>query len=445
MNKKVVCIFTCLLLIGIPSLAGGKIREIADDEGRPVIQDFLEDGWLEERDELKILHVKGSPYEMGFQHGYLLKEECLECLRAYLNFSERFGFSYDYFLCLWYQMKDYVPQEYKEEMHGMADGSGVPFEMVAVGNIITVRVHCSGGAAWGPATIDGKLYHLRSLDFPLIMRDPISGKYAQENSVLIIREPSYGYASLDPSFAGFVGSLGGINENGVGVEVLTCWSDDEWLGNPMVFRQRMVLDYAFSVDDAVDILNSNRTCGWNFIVSDGKIPVGFAVEQTANVSYVGTWDDHVESIHPFWEIDHVVRRTNIFIAPATAATQRDQYNPRFFPFLSTLFDKKLLSWSSVPSFVPWLHYKSLSKGLEKHWGKLDLNNTMSMFRDVYKGKTNIVFFLIQKLEMYTTLHQWVACPETGDFVISFASCDKNAFDNPIHYFNLFELLTSEKP
>ena len=32
-------------------------------------------GWFEERDGVKILHLNGSYYDMGYQHGYLLKEE----------------------------------------------------------------------------------------------------------------------------------------------------------------------------------------------------------------------------------------------------------------------------------------------------------------------------------------------------------------------------------
>jgi hypothetical protein len=32
------------------------------------------------------------------------------------------------------------------------------------------------------------------------------------------------------------------------------------------------------------------------------------------------------------------------------------------------------------------------------------------------------------------------CPKTGDFVLSFATKDKNAFKNPVNYFNFYELL-----
>ena len=35
-------------------------------------------------------------------------------------------------------------------------------------------------------------------------------------------------------------------------------------------------------------------------------------------------------------------------------------------------------------------------------------------------------------------HQWSACPETGELVISFADADSLAHENKLHYFNLNE-------
>ncbi|HEC95329.1 MAG TPA: hypothetical protein ENI45_05125 [Thermoplasmatales archaeon] len=281
MRKKItVTVVSLLFFTGLFPQATGCISEVS-------LSASLKNGWVKEQDGVKILHLNGSYYEMGYQHGMLLREECVEDLRAFLSFAESYGYNYSDFVELWDIVKEYIPNEYKDEMRGLADGADVPFEWVAVGNIIAVWVHCSGFAAWGPATVDGKLYQMRSLDFPVNIRDPVTGRYLQENSVLIVREPSNGFASMDPSFAGFVGSLGGLNEKGIATEVLSSWSNDEWCnGVPMMFRQRMVLDHSSTITDAIDILISNKTCGWNFIVSDGKIPVSYVVETTANHSYV---------------------------------------------------------------------------------------------------------------------------------------------------------------
>ena len=47
--------------------------------------DPMEGGWLEERDGVSILHISGSPYNMGFQHGFLLQDEIQENYRAIFN------------------------------------------------------------------------------------------------------------------------------------------------------------------------------------------------------------------------------------------------------------------------------------------------------------------------------------------------------------------------
>lgn len=96
-------------------------------------------------------------------------------------------------------------------------------------------------------------------------------------------------------------------------------------------------------------------------------------------------------------------------------------------------------------FVMWKHYDALRKGIEGVMGIMDVNNTMTMLQDVYCGKNDVIFFLLQKIHMYMPIHQWVVCPKTGDMTICFASRDKIASYNPVHYFNLFDLLESEPP
>ena len=152
----------------------------------------------------------------------------------------------------------------------------------------------------------------------------------------------------------------------------------------------------------------------------------------------------IESTYPFWPIDHVVRRTNIFINPDLATVQRDYYNPSFFPLIMMILKKNLVGYKSIfPSSISWLHYKTLSEEIKKIWGNIELNNSMDMIREIYSGKTDFRFFIVQKMGMYVPLHQWVACPETGDILVSFADAENEAHENPIFFFNLFELLDSK--
>lgn len=443
MKNQIIGNIVCILLLASAFTVIGSFNE----ENNIETYNPFDGGWIEEYDDFTILYLNGSHYKMGFQHGSLLRDEIEENFRAFLNYTESFGWNYNFYVWLWNEVKDFVPQDYKDEMQGMADGSGLSLLNISIGNIMVDWFHCCEVAAWGPATSDGKLIHMRSFDWSMEMIDPKTGTSIRENQILMVRDPENGFASLEPLFSGLIGGPGGINENGIGIGILCSYCFDEINsthaeGIPVTFRIKMVLDQALNANEAVAIINSNTTCGYNFIISDEDI--AYAVEQTLTNSYYGTWDDPVESTRPFWAIDHVVRRTNIFINPDLAEVQRDFYNPSFFPLLMMFLKKNPVGYkSSFSSSISWLHYKALSKEIEKLIGNIELNNSMDLLRKVYLGKTDIRFFLVQRFGTYVPLHQWVACPETGDILISFSSVDKNAHENLVYYFNLFELLNSE--
>jgi hypothetical protein len=401
-----------------------------------------EDGWIEQRDNITILHLYGSSYDMGYQQGVQLKKEIQENVRACLSFCDERGFPYQRLMELWDLMKPQLPQQYLDEMQGIADGSHVSFENISIFNFgLYSALNCASFAAWGPATSDGQLYHARSSDFPLTAQDPVTGIYLQENQLIIIRKPQNGYASFAPSFAGEVDCESGLNEKGIMVGMLSSWSHNAtYHGIEVGFRMRMVLDYAASADEAIAIITSNRTLGYNYVLSDGQIPEGFVLETNADSFYVGTWNTSSEATRPFWVMDHVVRRTNIYVDPRMAASQRAWYNPTLFPLLSILCSINPMGNTSIAAAGPWLHYEALNKGIQQHWGALNLINTMEILRDVYRGKTDLRFCLIQQVKPHTTIYQIAACPQTGDILISFASRDQSAYENPVHVFNLFDLL-----
>jgi len=441
MKNKTVGICVCLLLIGT-------MFTVSVNASRH--ENPLEGGWLEEHDGIKILHVSGSYYDMGYQHGYLLANEIGESMRAQLFSFEKKGYSYDKLLDIWNVMGDYLPDEYKDEMHGMADGSGLSFEDISVLTTIPAVFNvlaedaCCEISLWGKATLDGKLYHVRSLDWSLDVYDPATGIPLYDNIILIVRNPDAGYASLVPEFAGSIGCWHGINEKGIAVGENTCITNDSTFhGICPWIRMRMVLDHASTSHEAIQILVSNRTCGTNFVLSDANQPIGYALDQTANISYVGTWDNPGEGIQPFWQIKDVVRRVPQYVNPQCAAVEYHRY--RYDP--GGLFGFSLFVSKKSYMFIGWTHYKALSKEIEKRYGFLDLNETMSLLRDEYVGKTNVIMKTIRAVHYpsFQCLCQWVCCPETGDIVISFARNNTLACYNQVYYFNMFELFHSKPP
>jgi len=404
----------------------------------------LDGGWFEEKEGVKILHVSGSYYDMGYQHGYLLKEEINENIRAFSYYFQEYEWSYEKVLSVWNIQKMILPNCYIQELQGMADGSGISFEKLAVHNswmgVYNHLFSCWGASLWGDATQNGTLLHMRSCDGINGLQDPISKSYVYENQILLIRNPDNAFSSLSPVFSGDVTSIGGFNEQGIGVSELSVVTeaDTTFFGINAGYRMRMVLDFSSDAAEAVEIMNSNRTCSWNFIVSDAAAPLGCAIEQSANKAYTMSWFDAVEDTPPFWQIKDVVRRGNCYINPAMASLDRNRYNPS--GVLGLL--RFLLGIDST--FINWIQYKTISEEIEKQYGTIDEIRALELLRDVYLGNTNL-FFRLFLANMSLTCRQWVGCPLTGDFYICFAKDNTEAYQNIIHHFNFFNLLNSEPP
>jgi hypothetical protein len=175
---------------------------------------------------------------MGYQHGFLLKEKIDEDWRAFQAYMELFNISLEDLLAVWDMMKDYVSQDYKDEAQGLADGAGYTFEEVIVAQISLELTTCCGMAAWGPATQDGKLIHVRSGDMGWLYQDPVTGKYTLENQVLVVRKPDNGYASVYITTPGvFLLDGVGMNEKGISLGLKESPTDDiTFSGTPLVVQ-----------------------------------------------------------------------------------------------------------------------------------------------------------------------------------------------------------------
>jgi len=325
----------------------------------------------------------------------------------------------------------------------MADGADLSYDEIALHNTWVGAFNyvylCWGAALWGDATANGKLLHMRGVDGGNSIMDELTGTYVYENQAIMIRKPDQAYASIAPIFAGDIVSIGGFNNQSVGVSELSIITDNDttFHGINAGYRMRMVLDYATDGYEAVDIMNSNRTCHWNFIVSDGSSPMGFAIEQSANLANAYTCFDPVESTEPFWAIKDVVRRGNCYISPTMADMERDVYDPSGIRGLIRFF------FFNDPTFGTWAQYKAISDEIENHYGTLTTESALTLLREVYSGKTGFLSWFLSTGD--DTARQWVGCPTTGEFAICFAQNGMQAYQNEVHTFNFYELLEAEPP
>jgi hypothetical protein len=230
------------------------------------------EGFLEEVDGYRVLHVKGSGYEMGYQHGALLKEHIRENMH-YL-FEVKAKAQKLKFLGMELDPKDlvariaaherkFIPDRFMRELEGLADGAGLELDDVVAANFIPELFHCSGFAIMRSATRDGTLYHGRVLDYSIDWK-------LQEHAVLVIAQPEGQVPFVNVTYAGFIGSVTGMNAEHVSVGEMGGKGLGHWDGVPMSFLVRRVLEEAHSLDEAVAVFRDNpRTCEYYYVVADG--------------------------------------------------------------------------------------------------------------------------------------------------------------------------------
>jgi len=370
-------------------------------------------GVLEAVGEQRLLHLEGSWHEMGRQHGALLKEEVHAGVQAFLRYSGRRGRDRATLVNTFHRMKPHIPARYLQEMEGLAEGAGIEVEAVQAAHMIPTHFHCSGAAAWGRATLEGKLYHTRSLDYAI----DIGGRKAvQESALVIVSKPPEGHAHAAVSWAGFIGCVSGMNAAGISVGEMGCRSRDESLdGMPMVFLLREVLHESSTLADGIGIFEKGpRTCGFNFILADGNQPAAVALE--VNRSRVVVFHPEDDDHPPHFPLIDTVRRVNHFVDPGMARSQRGVYDPR---------KSKLGSW---------LFYQGMSAYFRKHFGRIDDR------------------VMVGQLRLYPPtcpcLHQAVFCPTDRTFWVSHAvspwrSRLAGAQNRPFYRYDLKALLRGD--
>jgi dienelactone hydrolase len=318
--------------------------------------DLLEGASLTGKDGFLVLHVKGSPYRMGYQHGTLLKDHIhavfndffLATLKKQTRTGFKFYFFYNYFKVLSRRLERFIPQEFRQELHGIADGSGLSYDKILMEHtFLDIVSHpkyakkgfnlCSNFAAFGQATLNGQVIHGRNLSWP-------SNGVPQQHAAIIFYQPDDGNAFVGLSWAGLCGVLTGMNVKGLTLGEGSVGSEESTLyGLPAFILLRQALQYSDTLYAAVgNISSQRRTTGYNILLSDAKLKTAGVLEFTAK---------HYTLRLP--ERGYVIA-TNHFQDPYLLETMRPVYPGR-----------KLEDSSS------YKRLESLEKLINSHYGAID--------------------------------------------------------------------------
>ncbi len=245
--------------------------------------------YLEKVGALRVLHLKGTHFDMGVQHGTLMKDEIIlgskliETIGA-VAWEKDFKAS-----CreAWNRTSPFIPQKFKDEIAGMAQATGLPIETVQNFTIFPELFHCSGFAVWGKATADGALLHGRVLDY---MREVGFDRWA----LIIIEEPEGANAFVNVAYSGIIGSVTGMNLKHIGIGEMGGGGAEKWDGMPMSLLVRECLESGNTLDDVKRIMSDTpRTCEYYYVVSDSK-----AEDGRGSAVGVASWPDKIQFIGP---------------------------------------------------------------------------------------------------------------------------------------------------
>jgi hypothetical protein len=320
----------------------------------------------------KLLHVEGSAYEMGYQHGFLCAEgvdhmASVEFWCGLIIHMLELDITVDQLVTLvggeagvkmlvdlLYLPIDKairdgdIPAEFLEEVNGIVDGANdagypVEYKSVMMNNMafdailgigypivapliplaipfMQVPHACNAFVATGSATIDGRT--LMGRDF--MFANGVYYKYG----LLIEYVPDTGNRFVSVMAPSFVGTAAGMNEKGIGIGIDMVPSANcniSALGMGGLLINRYVLQYANELSEGVTILTKKKLgVSWLFPIADGqgKEIGGATVEVSANMKRVRYDDYRQPSWAKSWGVpsqietkDDLIVTTNHYLNP----------------------------------------------------------------------------------------------------------------------------------
>lgn len=247
---------------------------------------------------IPLVVVKGSPYEMGYHLGKLMKAEMNEFIPpAMEGIKKELGVT-DAVLCeVWGRTSAYADQRVSQELAGLADGSGLSLATLqALHSVAILQPYsCSSIAAWGKATKDGHLYQTRNLDWSMRVG-------AHNYPMIVVYVPDQGIPHVVPSFAGIIGAHTGMNARGIALSEMGDAPAKEapyqvHAPHFTVFFRTMLYD-ADSLTKTLDIFKAQPlTKKYHFVFGDGQKELGAVKIRTLTTSAskdkdVAIWKDN---------------------------------------------------------------------------------------------------------------------------------------------------------
>jgi predicted choloylglycine hydrolase len=202
---------------------------------------------------ITVVYLTGSPYEIGLAHGKLCKNEILTANKTFFDIYEKISLDpQNKWLKISRKLEKHIPNEYIEEMQGIADGAEIEYDKILFLNTLTTLSMGNRCFAFAFKETNSKIVTFRQID-----NDPKSPLY--KNMILYIIKPQKGYgfaAILNP---GWLDGESGMNEKGITVSQNNISiRQTEWEIMPITQLSRQMLQYSNTIEEAEQLLEKQK-------------------------------------------------------------------------------------------------------------------------------------------------------------------------------------------
>jgi Phospholipase B len=243
------------------------------------------------------VHLQGTPAQIGYQHGYLLSAEIADLEKVFqLELTHDNGKDWNFFReeakkSMW----PHIPEEYREELQGIADGLNARGEKMDLWDVVVMNAaeewsyyvgewnkqhhiaslstvvapdHCSAFVATGSYTKDGKI---------VIAHNDWTGYLDGARWTIVLDVvPAKGYRFVMDTLPGFIHSGDDFAVNSAGIIItettITGFSGYDFGGIPEFVRARKAMQYSASIDEVANNFKEGNNGGYanDWLIGDTK-------------------------------------------------------------------------------------------------------------------------------------------------------------------------------
>ena len=220
--------------------------------------------------EFPIIETEGTPYEMGLQHGRQARKQIQACFQRFCPPQGRTEERRQRAATIERTIAQRMP-EALEEMQGIAEGAGLPYEDILLLNF-AIELWLEEVLVRPLSGKDCTLIGMAGTE-PLVAKNMDMLPGDDEYVICHRARPSSGYDFLHMTYAGTVWTDGGINAAGLAQSNSSLWSNScNWSNFPIFLTTRYLLQTCGTVSQAIEVAQRYDAinAGSNILLGDSS-------------------------------------------------------------------------------------------------------------------------------------------------------------------------------